>query len=314
MDFHLEHKVRFTQDTSYKSLYPWCLQEVNSEGKGISADLIPWKWGLVFTASEMRLEKRVHCGGIFSENEEDLTFETTEVIYAPLYSGICRDGEELEDDVRLSMLGTSRSIDKISLFITPVTDVAQEQCQVWGGVSYTSEIEFVSETTPDSLEVHLTLTRARFDLLAKNIENKSVDIATLKIADVSGVYSQWSPIAETREVKILTSDSEHQVLLPDNCDVDVPRLCTVGEFSLSLTNRCPLKPKQNLKPLDVTSEFKDSLLDEDEDEEVTLELKTDNTELFLYKISNAQAELTKLRMPLWLIVILLTLMLISNHW
>ncbi|MFV8453341.1 hypothetical protein ACNO65_25275 [Vibrio campbellii] len=328
MDFHLENKVRLTKETTYQSLYPWCLQEIDEDGHSISEDLIPWQWSLTFTASEMRLLKQVTYGDTLSKDDEGLRFKTAESIHASLYSGTCRDGHQLEDDVYLSMLGTSRGIENISLFIDPVDNIEQEQCEVWGTVSYTSDIECKSETTSDTLEIYLTLTRARFDMLAQCIESKSLDIVTLRLSDISGVYSSWSPISETHMVKLLTRDSEHQVILPVDCDVEPPRLGTVGKFGLALTSRCPLNPKQDLEPLDISSEFKGSLLDEGEGEAVTPELKDslldegeavnpeleDKTDLFLYKLSNAQAELIKLRAPLWLIVILLASILISNHW
>lgn len=310
MDFHLENKVRLTKETTYQNLYPWCLQELDAEGNAISEDLIPWNWSLIFTASEMRLQKQITCGDILSKDDEGLTFETSESIFASLYSGTCRDGEQLEDDVRLSMLGTSRSVEDISLFINPVDNIEQEQCEIWGTVSYTSDIEFDSETTPDTLEIHLALTRSRFDMLASCIENRALDVATLRISDISGAYSAWSPISQTHKVKLLTSDSEHQVMLPVECDVDIPRLGFVGKFGLSLTTRCSLNPKQDLNPIDISSAFE--VQNPEEEEVVESQTKEDNLEVFLYKFSKVETELAKLRKPLWLIVVFLFLILVNS--
>lgn len=55
MDYNLENKILLSEDSEYKNLYSWSLQEFNKEGEKIGKDQIPWCWSLYFTASELRL-------------------------------------------------------------------------------------------------------------------------------------------------------------------------------------------------------------------------------------------------------------------
>lgn len=55
MKHNTELKVSFTNDTEYKSLYPWCLQEFDDEENKIGRDQIPWEWTQWFHAKFLLL-------------------------------------------------------------------------------------------------------------------------------------------------------------------------------------------------------------------------------------------------------------------
>ena len=54
MDYQLDRKIYLTSDIEYKSLYSWCLQELDEEGVKIGHDQIPFAWGNRFVASNLR--------------------------------------------------------------------------------------------------------------------------------------------------------------------------------------------------------------------------------------------------------------------
>ena len=54
MEFHLDREIRLTEESEYKTLYPWALQEFDSDGDKVGSEQIPWEWNLVFSASELR--------------------------------------------------------------------------------------------------------------------------------------------------------------------------------------------------------------------------------------------------------------------
>jgi len=210
------------------------------------------------------------------------------------------------------MFGTNRTITEFSLRIFKVNDDSEEQCSVWGGVSYTSEIDFHNETHPDTIEIHLALTNANFNKLAKIISNKSVDVIRVGISRVSGFYSNWSPLSTTNCVKVLTCESEQEVIRPDGCDVFIPRLGEVGKFELSLITRCKLDPKQNFKTLDISKLFESELEFNEEENECEIEEQETEPKLIMAQIAHNQAEIIRMKKPIWLIVILLGMILLSN--
>ena len=66
MDYHLENKVLLSEDSKYKGLYFWSLQEFNKENKQVGSNKIPWIWSLYFTASELRHNYSIN---IYTKNQ-----------------------------------------------------------------------------------------------------------------------------------------------------------------------------------------------------------------------------------------------------
>lgn len=317
MDCHLDNKIRLNNKTEHESLYSWCLQEINGEGEQVGRDLIPWKWSFHFTASELRLSQGFEFGelSIFeddeAEKEEEPKFQDSKMITATLHPGICTDGKWLEDDSRFSMLGTDRAITDFSLRINAVDEGEKEYCSVWGCVSYTSEIDFRDETTPDTIEIYLGLSKERFDRLAGLISNKTVDVMRIGVSRVSGFYSDWSPSISTNSVKVLAHGSDQEIDIPEGCEIKPPNLGNVGKFDLTLITRSKLNPKQNLKALNISKLFEDD--HEIYEEENEIEEPEDVNQLLLAQIARNQAELIKLKTPVWIVAILLG-MLVLTIW
>jgi hypothetical protein len=314
MDYHLEKVIRLNDKTEHESLYSWCLQEFDGNGQQTGHDLIPWEWGFHFTASELRLNQSIAFGELSllgdEEPEEEQQFEESEIITATLHPGICNDGKWLEDDPRFSMFGTDREIKEFTIRIYKIDkDDSKEHCSIYGGVSYTSEIDFRDETSPDFIEIHLGLSEERFSKLSEIISKNGVDLVRVGISRVSGFYSDWSPSISTNSVKVLTRGSEHEVIKPDGCNIDPPRLGKVGKFDLTLVSRCKLDPKQNLTTINISKLFEDDF--EEYEDEIEADEQPDITKLLLAHISRNQAEIEKIKGPLWLLVIVLALILLT---
>lgn len=316
MDFHLDNEIRLNNKTENESLYSWCLQEINSEGTQVGRDLIPWNWSFHFTASELRLIQGFEFGEeSFLDDDEKVSedenkgFQDTEVITATLHPGICIDGKWLEDDPRFSMLGTDRTITEFSLRISAVDEGEKEYCNVWGCVSYTSEIDFRDETTPDTVQIYLGLSKERFDRLADLISSKTIDVVRIGVSRVAGFYCDWSPSITTNSVKVLARGSEQEIDVPEGCEIEPPRLGDVEKFDLTLITRGKFNLKQNFNTLNISKIFEDEYEVYEEEEEIVE--PEDVNKLLLTQIARNQAELLKLKKPVWFAAIFLGLLLLT---
>ena len=309
MDYHLEREIILNNEAEHGGLDEWSLEEFDSEGVKIISNQIPWDWSFRFFISELRLTQGV---GFFEDEEDEVEkkewkFQGSEAIFANFHPGYCSDGKLLESDTRFSMFGTNRHISAFSLRISKVEKEEDERCRIWGGVSYTSEIDFRNETSPDSIEILLCLSEARFNKLAGLISRKEIDVARLCLSRVSGFYSEESPSIRTSNVKVLAGGREQEVKIPDGCGIEPPRLGKVGEFDLTFISRCKLNPKQDFTTLNVSNTFNEGEAYEAGNQ------KTENmTEILLGKIAQNQVGIIKLKTPLWIAVFLLGLLVLSR--
>ncbi|MEV4934128.1 hypothetical protein [Sphingobium sp. LSP13-1-1.1] len=239
LDYHLDYSVRYSDDSEFKNLYKWSLQEIDEDGKKVGRDLIPWDWSLNFTATEFThshstLLGERHWRGNDEPPEQPSQFIEREFIRAELRPGY--HNEDPRWAPSYSMLGTKRHVTSFGLYIQ-CSDDEKETCRVWGSLSYTMEIDFRDETPDDSLQVYMTVSKARFDRLVERIKSRDFDIATVRIGGVDGFYSDWSPSISTDSVKILSSAKDHKVQLPEGLDIKLPQLGNVNEFDLTLLSR-----------------------------------------------------------------------------
>lgn len=316
MDYHLERKIRLSEESEYKSLYSWSLQELNEEGGTIGSDQVPWEWSLYFTASELRHHHTIEIDrSNESDDEEDNgPVEESEIITAILHPGICRDGKWLEDDTSYSMFGTDRRVKQFGLRIHKLEEGAEnDRCRLWGCVSYTVEMDFRDETTDDTVEIYLWLSPKRFNKIVEIIKAKRADIVQVRLGRVSGFYSDWSPSISTNNIKILADSEDQNIILPENCEIRPPNLGDVGEFNISIIQRNEINLKQDLRAIDVYKLFEEPY-DYEEDvyeEQERPEPQPDANSLILVQLARNETVLVKLRTPLWLIFIVLLLLFIK---
>ena len=175
-----------------------------------------------------------------------------------MHSGICSDGQRLQDDTAFSMFGTGRYIRNFWLTIYKLEEGDNDECcNLWGCVSYTTDCDFHDVTTDDTINIYLYLSQKRFNSIAEVIKNQRVDVVQVRLKRVSGFYSDWSPSISTNSVKILVAADDQNLVCPENCDIVPPRLGAVGEFGLTIIQRCQLNPKQDLRSINIYKLFEE---------------------------------------------------------
>ncbi|MEI9403545.1 hypothetical protein [Mesorhizobium argentiipisi] len=232
MDMELHGKIFLNPKSEYNSLYKWSLQEVDDNG-AVGDHYIPWGFSLYFTAIELNIGERI---GAQDDGDPDgaMTMNVERRITATLVPGDVRDTSDRHKTV-YSMFRTSRIISNFQLSIEPLNKVDQRRNgKVWGTVSYSIEIDFEDLVTPDTVVFYLYVDMDTFERLERKISALQIDEAVVRVGRVDGFYAEWSPEISTSFVKVLTQGTEHEVEIPEGCDVNPPRLGTLGEIELYL--------------------------------------------------------------------------------
>jgi hypothetical protein len=228
LESHLDSKIVLSEDSKYRNLYSWFLLESGDNAVKSDRCQVPWEWTLYFTLADIILSSS------FSIESSDGKSTTRETIEAKLVPNDARN-THFRDDTAYSMLGTNRLIKDFRLHIREVSEGGEENCSVWGCVSYTAEVDFRDVRSDDIVIFYLWVTRERFDQYAQVIRYNAITHGLFKVGRVAGFYSEWSPAVSTSSVKVLTADKNFQpVEMPDGCLIDPPRLRKVGEFELQL--------------------------------------------------------------------------------
>lgn len=294
MEFHLDHKIRFTTQIEFDSLYKWALQEIGADGKIIGRDQIPWSGRLYFLVTDMSVAQRIEIPHL-----SDGTPRCSETITAELKP---EDWNQTAAPT-FSMLGTNRIIKNFSLSIERGnTNDAHNVGTAWGIVSYTSEVDFQHVKEPDILGFRLVLPPEHYDLVRQAALREGGDCSvTFNVSRVNGFYAEWSPGITARQIKVLTAYRDQVVALPDNLK-DVPRLGSVGEFALGITRRNALERRHRLDVNEVAADNEtesvgtiDSIHPRDEDRSRHAQL--------LREIKALQRAIGMLIWPLWLLVV-----------
>lgn len=257
MNYQLEKKITINRDTKHKSLYEWCLNEIGTDGKLQTRDLIPFRWGLYFTGTSLQVSTSVNVVRD-SKTDETKSVKNTS-IYGKFYSGICRDGENLSDDVEFSIFGTDRTVKEFSVTINETSDDMQEACWLTAFPSYeTEDANFCKYYEDDFIGFQINLSKDKFNELVNLIENRAIDSVKLITKNVCGIYSDWTPTITTRAVKVLTTDN-----VIDGADVkdfEGTTATLVGDFNIQFTTQVPLNIKPHLPNVDFANEFSEDNL------------------------------------------------------
>ncbi len=305
MNYHLERKIRLSEDSEYRGLYPWSLQEINENGEQVGKDQIPWAWSLYFTATELSQNYSVDIEKSYKLGINEITGLTqeNEVITAVLKGS-------LEDNISYSMFGTARVIHQFGLRIHKLEENSDlEKCCVWGCASYTSEIDFKYSTTNDVVIIHLYLSVQRFKKIAKLINAGGVDMLQVCIRGVSGFYSEWSPSISTNSIKILPDSKDQEVITQEGCQIEPFRLGDVSDFDMTVIQYHKLNAKHKLRSNNMDEPFEDST--DCENSPIKEESFWNKTPSILAQLTRNEAVLTKLVLPIWLIFIVLCIFLLK---
>jgi hypothetical protein len=318
MEYHLEKKITYTE---HSGLYEWCLNELNANSEKDGRDLIPFRWSLYFTGSSLKLVSEVSKDQEYNDKNEEISttiIRNKKAIEGVFHSGLVRDGPfliKLKDKVSFSMMGTNRKIEDFSVYIVESSD-GNEQCQIFGIPSHDWEVDFVSHTEPDFLQLHIFLATDKFAKIAEAIQAKQIDSATLRISGASGFYSDWSPSITPSFIKVLT---DSQKIEGHDDSFKIPLVGKVDSFNLALktVNELNVKPdsqkfdfEKAVEEPELDSNYLDNVLKQAEDLHGDSHNAADTTNTQATHILIRQV-VNKLKIPLWLIVGLLILILLK---
>jgi hypothetical protein len=296
MKYHLEHDIRLSEESEYKNLYSWFLQEFTKEGTNAGPAVIPWAWSFWFNASQLEYIKSISL----RDQADAADQPASELIRAALKpSPRARGGRT----PRFSMLGTDRTIEDFEITIRRLDDVqAPERCQLWGIVSYTTDFDFEDRTQDDCLGFDVALSPKNFDELRDLVRNgRTDDDLTVHLRGVSGFYSEWSPSIRTDSVKVLTSDEADQpIVKPDGCSIEPPRAGDIHEFGLTFTRRSVVALPQAAETNDVEDQLDDEAPREQSDHPPEQYLHS----TILRALAQAQHSFKQLHRVLWVIAAL----------
>lgn len=310
MDYKLERKVLFNSKPEHKTLYDWCLNEIDEEGKKIGPDLIPWNWSLSFVASSLHVIRDTSIK-IKSEDESgfvSVSSQSTE-IRGTFQSGYPADIDRNHDEIYFSMLGTKREIRKFELTIWATKEGHQDLCSVVAIPSYESEISFRRRTEEDHLGFEISLEKKFFDQLVCAIEVGSADTVTLRVGNVRGFYSEWSPSIHADSIKILAPDVTIDGLEAEK--FTPPTTSIANDFHLTLRSRrrsgLQTSSSQTQQETDFFEDKSDSLPEGEapvvSSKDLEVEKKLRNS------FDQAVKTMNNLKIPLWAIFAVLVLLL-----
>jgi hypothetical protein len=233
---NLEYKVELKKEDELKTLYTWYINEIDQDGnvvKKLLEKFIPYRWRISFKIKNINFVTDIGLENETQEFDEDTGFDKVGESFeinrgSRIYGNLKID--EHDYDTELSMFGTNRKIEDISINIYKSEE---EYCRVWGSPEYSTEINFRNHTIPDCLEISLGLKEDDYLEIAERIKDKSINSYSISLKNVNGFYSPWTPETSTPEIKVLTKD--HEIKIPENTlpdDYELPRLGNVGGFDM----------------------------------------------------------------------------------
>jgi hypothetical protein len=243
LDFDVDLNVSLETVTKYENLYNWCLKESKENGDQIGRDLIPFRWSTAFHSTSFGVQRSISSERSFRFDEEQelesLKFSKEDVIFAKLEYGYYEDDGWRTPSI--AMVGSTREILDISLRIQCIDDVQRETCRVWGSLAFESDTDFRSERIEDSLQITYYLEHKKFNSLFELISNNQVDRLTIRLSDVEGFYSDWSPSIFPDFIKVLARVEDHGLQVDEEWKKRIPMLGKVGEASLTVNRTLEAK-------------------------------------------------------------------------
>ena len=292
MQYHLDRTIHFTTEQEFKSLYRWSLQEFSAAGQPLGTKQIPWMWSLYFTGTDMTLH---HVIEVERETAQPQNNEQIQISLTP--------GQRRYTATRYSMFGTDRTIKSFTLTVRSMQTQAPPSCTAWGFPSYSTdaEVDFPAETVGDAIGFELTISEREFATLRLAAQQSTGDYSiTFAVSGVQGFYADWSPGISTSAVKVLAAGTEQRLVIPEDLG-PLPRLGKVNEAKLYLARRSALAPSnRNTETVEA-----DEQVEEPEIEQAQPSAGDQNriAAQMLASTGTLQKAVTRLRLPIWLILV-----------
>jgi hypothetical protein len=237
VEYHLERKIAHSESSPYVNLYAWYLHELTDQQTEHGCHQIPWNWSLYFSIIDIALVSRA----TFSEIDGVDDGSAAAVRSREHLKATLAPSKRHREETSYSMFGTDRAVSDFSLWIEAVSEGEAETCSAYGGVARTQEFDFRIESHPDAISFALYLSRDKFERFAAGLRAGTTTSGWVRVTNVSGFYSGWSPAISTDHIKVLTNDAKgHPVLDKDGQAADVPRLGKVSEIEVFLNNETQL--------------------------------------------------------------------------
>ena len=284
----------------------WCMREVTEDGEPVGADYWPWGWTLKFRAEEINYIEGYETDGFLHDGNYD-----KQIIQAKLIPT-----EYRERPPRYTIMGFNRTVEDISLRITRTGGDSSISCFAF----LQSPDERGRPDHPDMFGFELSLEAERFDAIALLTRSLGLKELELSVKWADGFYAfddHFSTI--TDRIRILPGiiggeaefpdkyAEEVELELPDDLEHKPPRTGAVGEFDLTASS--------NAKTV-VKKEDEENEGESDDGYSATADQSVYNdameTAILLYRehTSNGLNLVKWLRLPIWLIVVLLALILL----
>jgi hypothetical protein len=318
MDYLLDGRIKINVEPEYKSLYSWCLNEVDDNGTIHGDDQIPWNWSFFFIGSLLQVVRNISFGDVYNDDGEKLKgkfVSQSERIVGQLHSGDCINGRSLEDITIFRMFCSKRKIEFFNLEIYPVENEKDEDCRIEGIPSNSYELDFRDKLDPDYVVVMFYISRKRFEEIANLIEQKNADHVRVRLGGVSGIYSIWSPSISTFTAKVLTRQHLDLIDGDDKIKSTLPTLGHIEEFSLTLITNNKLNLKIDQRPISIEKIFDDDSDNLNFDEEKNSEYKPDIGEEqsftremgrhLVLQIDELHKAISKINVAIWILVVIL---------
>jgi hypothetical protein len=239
--------VSLATNEECSGLYGWCLRELNEVGEQVGPDLVPYRWGLELYATTFEAKVIFHSEPAFrlrgekDRTEEVLAYKLTRVMFARL-SHTSNEGGKKFPMPPIYMLGSSREVKDIQLYVQSADTAGRESCYVQGFPAHKPD-PYSPRETEDSIQVTMTLERERFQDMFDRVMRGDVTEIIVNLNEVQGLYSEQDPgtdfdMALRRCIKVLSSSPSDHGLILDNKWKDIVKTTgNVGGASLSVRRR-----------------------------------------------------------------------------
>lgn len=297
------YKVKYIPVTPRRG---WCMREVTEDGEQIGTDYRPWDWILMFRAEEINYFECYETDGFLHDGSYD-----KQIILAKLVPTAFRDSPP-----RYTIMGFNRTVEDISLRITRTRGASSISC--FADLKSTDELG--RPDRPDMFGFKMSLEAERFDAIALLIRSRGPMELVMRIERADGFYAfddNFSTLPDRIRILpgIIGTEGEFpdkyaeevELELPADLEHKPPRTGAVGEFDLTASFNAKTDETQNSDDKEV--ETGDEYATTTDQHLYTDAMKT-AIQICRENTSDGVNSLKRLRIPLWLLVVLLLLILL----
>lgn len=314
MDCLLERKVKINRNTK-SHFNEWCLNEFDENDKQVGFDFLPFKFNLSFSCVSLQASTSVHINNLTDKKSPQIIANLInqseayidKIILGKFQSGSLSDKGDLINEDQFSIFGTARSINEFNVVIMQTSVESEETCWLTVIPSHKSEgYNFKQTIEKDYAGFEVYLTSNKFNELAKLIEARSIDSATLTMGNVEGVYAKDYPtISNHYEIKFLTNENVIEGL--ENSKYEGTTIQKVGNFNIKFTSSASFSSKQVFESTEFIKKYQSNF---NEDLESINTFKN-NTEKNTFELQILLKAINNLKIVLWFVFAALLFLLLK---